>query len=342
MRHHAAFLILAALAVVFVSAHSTRDSPTSPPWSSVDGVQAGVVDVARWARLTQGWPVTSAAFAGNDEARRARMEKALDAARQVADDGRSGTLRMLSYNIAGLPHFVSKSRPVLNIPHISRLINRYALVLVQEDFSYHGELARHALHPHRSEPKRFTGTLMSDGLNRFSSLPFQELRRERWTSCHGLLSHANDCLAEKGFSVARTYLAEDTTVDVYNVHADAGGGVEDAKARAEGFDQLTRFIRKHSKGQAVIVAGDTNLKPEVSRIDRRTLRRFSKATGLKDACESLRCTQPSIDRVLVRSRPGLELEPRSIRFDRQFVDAEGEDLSDHLALALELHWRRLD
>ena len=96
-------------------------------------------------------------------------------------------------------------------------------------------------------------TLSPDGLNRLSRLAFGPVTRTMWEQCHGDLSEtvaeevlaatgadgvldgaglsdlnheidggSADCMAQKGFSLAQTDLASGVTVDVYNLHADAG------------------------------------------------------------------------------------------------------------------------
>jgi hypothetical protein len=52
--------------------------------------------------------------------------------------------------------------------------------------------------------------------------------RQRWENCH---DSAADCLSLKGFSFARTTLPSGATVDVYNLHMEAGGDPEDDALR---------------------------------------------------------------------------------------------------------------
>ena len=63
------------------------------------------------------------------------------------------TVSVLSYNVAGLPAGISSSEPDVNTPIISPLLNDYDIVLVQEDFIYHRDLARDAEHTFHSEEK---------------------------------------------------------------------------------------------------------------------------------------------------------------------------------------------
>ena len=86
-------------------------------------------------------------------------------------------------------------------------INAYDLVLAQEDFVYHAELSAEADHPHQTEPKVTHLKLVNDGLNRFSQFPWTSFERVQWVACYGDASTgASDCMAEKGFSLARTVL----------------------------------------------------------------------------------------------------------------------------------------
>ncbi len=254
-----------------------------------------------------------------------------DASAQV----NSGSIRLLTYNVAGLPIGVSSSNPVANTPQMSPLLNNYDLVLAQEDFSYHDELAADAMHPHQSVPME-AGTLpAADGLNRFSDSAFSDFDRQEWQECNGLVSNGSDCLAPKGFSYARHTIAPGVTLDVYNLHADAGRGSSDRDARNAQVTQLLDYIDTHSEGQAILVAGDTNMKAG----DEVTLQTLLDGAGLLDACTSLACPSPeTIDRLMIRSSETLTLSAQSWWIDDLFVDQNGLPLSDHEAIGIQLDW----
>lgn len=261
-------------------------------------------------------------------------------AAQGSSAASAGRLSLLTYNVAGLPQLVSHSEPEVNVELISPLLNHYDIALVQEDFSYHGRLSAHADHPYRSEPMSHSLALMADGLNWFSRLGFSWIHRVRWAQCNGYLGAASDCLADKGFSFGVVTLASGVTVDVYNLHAEAGGSVRDVEARRDNFEQLADYLRARSRDRAVIVAGDTNLRlgaPE----DAETLDRFLAVTGLLDACRRFGCGEERIDRVFIGSSRHVELDVLGWWTDRRFVDAEGEPLSDHPAIGVELSWQKV-
>ncbi|NNL68161.1 MAG: endonuclease [Myxococcales bacterium] len=258
-------------------------------------------------------------------------------------------LSVLTYNVAGLPDGISSSDPVVHMPQISPLLNGYDLVLAQEDFAFHTELAADAAHPHQSAsfPNDFFN---GDGLNRFSQSAFTGHDRVQWDQCFGLGDFGSDCLTTKGFSFARHEVVPGGFVDVYNWHADAGGDPGSNAARQDNLRQLGAYILANSAGNAVIVGGDSNSRyhdtedivPELldsaglldvwvelvrggdrpgtgSRID------SGCATSLSDPeCES-------IDKIFYRSSSTVQLTPLSYEvLTAPFIDStDGGPLSDH-------------
>jgi|GEM_PF-1143923 len=295
------------------------------------------------------------------------LNQADDLARDcdLLDDGMAnrscsfGEFLALSYNVAGLPDSLSGSIPSLYTPIISPLLNGYDLVLVQESWQtpdpnpleplrvYHELLVADADHPYKSEPAPLPlGTdpnrpqaLVSDGLNRFSQFPFDPVVREAWSSCFGLFDHGADCLALKGFSVARTTLAAGVTLHIYNLHMEAGNDPNDVLVRDAGVTLLSDFLNIFSAGEAVIVGGDFNLDSD-EEPDSTQFQRLLSETGLTDVCDFLGCPEPGrIDKFLFRSNDSLTLTPRSWNFETDvFVTGDGQPLSDHEALAVRFDW----
>jgi endonuclease/exonuclease/phosphatase family metal-dependent hydrolase len=244
-------------------------------------------------------------------------------------DNQPNAFTMLTYNVAGLPQGLSGSDPEVNIPIISPLLNQYDVVLVQEDFVYHAELSKDACHPYQTTPASSFG----DGLNRFSDLPIWDFEREEWEVCHGLTDSGSDCAAPKGFSVAYHELPTTEQFRIYNLHMDAGNGTEDQAARSAQVDQLLESLTRDVN--PVIVAGDTNLKET----DEEILQRLLDQAGLTDTCRVLSCGEEDrIDRIMFRSSSWIELVPSNWRVDRSFVREDGEDLSDHEAVAVDFTW----
>jgi hypothetical protein len=252
-------------------------------------------------------------------------------------------------------------------------------------FGYHHLIVSKAKHEYQSDPapaplgtdtRRFPKgpALSADGLNQLSRFPFDPFERQMWEACNGELAievaevivgelgladavdgaglgdvvdgGSSDCAALKGFTIGRTKLANGVAVDIYNLHGDAGGGAKDAEARAAGFVQLARFIKKHSAGRAIIIGGDTNLHTEPGEpgrpADIATWKKFQAATGVRDVCAAVDCGKDvgRIDKFAFRSGGGITLKPLSFRFEAaKFTRADGEPLSDHDPLAVTFRWQ---
>lgn len=297
-----------------------------------------------------------------------------DAGGAGAEASEGGTLRLLTYNVAGLPQEVSTENPEEHIPLISPLLDDYDVVLTQEDFDwwqgpaaeldfvhYHDRLRAEATHEFRSEPHPGPEAVgldptsrplfVGDGLGILSRVPFTGNTRVPWPGCFGgpdtSDGGAGDCLAMKGFMVVRLELADGVEVDLYNLHAEAGGTAEDQRLQAEDFALLADHIEQHSAGRAIILGGDTNLHTDDSHpdaaggADTEIWQEFLERTGLTDACEATDCPEPgSIDKVAYRSGEGVEIEAVSYDMPRErFTAPDGEPLSDHPPLVVELRWR---
>lgn len=281
-------------------------------------------------------------------------------------------LDLLSYNVAGLPEVLSGSEPAENMPIIGPLLNDYDLVLLQETWKtpdpnpmaplrvYHEELEARVDLEHRTEsaPLPLGGdetrpeAILADGLNVFSRFPLGEVTRERWEGCFGgadtSQGGAGDCLAQKGFLLTTVTLADGVEVDVYDLHAEAGGTPDDQVLQADDYVQLARFIEERSAGRPVLLAGDTNLhtddpvdpeNPE-GEGDLAIWEAFLDRTGLTDVCAALDCEDPgAIDKAAFRSDGGLTLEPLTHDNPTEvFTRSDGEPLSDHPPLAVTFRW----
>ncbi len=250
---------------------------------------------------------------------------------------KAGVIDMLTYNVAGLPAFVSPSDPERTLPLVSPLLNAYDLVFAQEDFAYHEQLVADAGHRYQFEPKPADSAFVGNGLATLSNYPLDEVIHVPWESCNGYLTALSDCLGEKGFSVGLMHVSRGVSFDVYNIHADAGTDPEDIAARRSEYEQLAMYVQRHSAGRAILLAGDTNLDgadPE----DRAILRGFMAKTGLSDSCQQVICASDEIDRVFVRSSDRVDLRAIHWFEDTRFVDERGHKLSDHPAVAVRIAW----
>lgn len=246
-------------------------------------------------------------------------------------------LELLTYNVAGLPDELSGSNPSVNTPLISAELDGFALVLVQEDFAYHEQLASQATHAFGYGPgEAGMGHAFGDGLAAFSRFSLAPPEREMWRSCSGTVDRRNDCLAAKGFTFTELSLDAHHSVDLYNLHMDAGSDPLDAEARADQVEQLLEHMASR-QGRPVILAGDTNLKSESREADATAYARLVSGAGLSDACRALECGEPDrIDRVFFRGGDPLQIAAESWALSTRFFDQEGNPLSDHEPVVVKL------
>ena len=257
----------------------------------------------------------------------------------LADNRTSLSVTILSYNVAGLPELFSSSHPSVNHVLISPKLNYFDIVLVQEDFWYHKDLSSEVVLPYASLPTRKGLLGMGDGLNRFAAYSFEDFSRHTWKESHGIFSHSGDGLVPKGFTAATHHFSRHISVDIYNLHMDAGGSQKDYLAREIQIDQLAKIITERSGDSAVIVAGDWNLK-ETRADDSGLLARFKESLSLRDVREVLSVGQDRIDRILYRSEADVEIAPQSYQVESDlFRSTDGRPLSDHDAISVKFFIR---
>lgn len=168
-------------------------------------------------------------------------------------DEAEGTINALSYNVAGLPDFLTDSSPEKYMILVSPLLNDFDIVHVQEDFCYHDSLL--AFNNHSSVTPPLPCVPDGDGLNTFTNYNIKMFKRITWNQCAGF-----DCATPKGFSYSKIELHKGVTIDFYNVHCNAGGGEDDKAARRNNLKQLIEYMDANSAGEPIIIMGDFNNK----------------------------------------------------------------------------------
>lgn len=227
------------------------------------------------------------------------------------------------------------------------------VIHVQEDFGYHKTLYKNDNHTFRTKT---SGNVLpifgGSGLNTLSNFDFTEFDRITWKSC---ASNEGDCLTPKGFTYMRMSVAEGVTIDLYNIHAEAGNHRLDLKARRSNMKQLAKYMKSASAGQAVIVFGDTNSLYSRKEDNIRIL-------GLSDAwvenhyggviptnapyChdgptdpvdEDKKCE--ALDKVLYKSGSDVSLNATSHAYvTERFLQENGDRLSDHNPVSVDFLW----
>ena len=159
----------------------------------------------------------------------------------------------------------------------------YDLVMMQEDFNYHGVLSVWLEDDYKMD--EWSGDVGLDGHtidflhlqnHRFScdglmacwknDLQVSPAARTPWTQNFGKFSHANDEMVTKGFRRYDVTLRGGERIVVYNIHMDAtlsedeaeGKGEKDREARMAQWAQLKEDVLLHLDSRPIIITGDMN------------------------------------------------------------------------------------
>ena len=159
----------------------------------------------------------------------------------------------------------------------------YDLVMMQEDFNYHGVLSVWLEDNYKMD--EWSSQVGVDGQkidflhlqnHRFScdglmtcwknDLQVTPAARTPWTQSFGKFSHANDEMITKGFRRYDVTLRGGERIVVYNMHMDAtlnedeaeGKGDKDREARMAQWAQLKEDVLQQLDSRPIIIAGDMN------------------------------------------------------------------------------------
>lgn len=174
-----------------------------------------------------------------------------------------GTLSVISANVAGLPIPSKFDKDGKVVPKTQKILGQLLnesgvdIVCVQEDFQYHAIFAAQMdKYPYTTYTSG--GVPVGDGMNIYSKYPIYNVERVAWEAFNGILDAANDGLTPKGFMKC-TVDYNGILIDLYDVHSDANGSLEDSKARHAQNEQLAAYIDKNSADRPVIITGDMNV-----------------------------------------------------------------------------------
>ena len=277
-----------------------------------------------------------------------------------AESADSGTLRLIAYNVSGIPLVGDFQGSVFTTTNgrarrIGKLLDETDMDFIgtEEDFNAHKYLAEEMMnYPYRSYTSG--GLAQGQGLNVFSPHPLYNVQRVKWNKEYGYLSGSMDAISNKGFVYCLMELSDGLFIHMINVHMDAGYDPLSVKARSDNFRQLAAFIEeKLVDGRALIVQGDFNYKFKRQLKDD-LYGNLLEPTGLRDVWAELengglydqsapgfKLDDPgdSLDRILYRSGDDLALTPVS-KTVPELVGEKGEKYTDHDPMQTEFRYTR--
>jgi Endonuclease/Exonuclease/phosphatase family len=265
-------------------------------------------------------------------------------------------LSLLSYNVHGLFRLAAKDNPRDRMPTIGWLANKYAIVLLQEDFEYPDVISKQIQHSaaHRGNGVGWDPRLLLLKLALWPftlpiphfSIPYGSglvtylpramdvgaaATRDPYDDCAGWFGSSYDCWARKGYLRVRLRTPDGAEVDVYNTHIEAGSSRRSVRSRRRNFDTLAAAIDELSAGRAVVVGGDFNVdysRPE----DRDTLTAFRSRLNLADSGAGPQLpVWREHDFILFRSAGSATISVEDAGEATEFVSG-ARALSDHPAL----------
>jgi len=235
------------------------------------------------------------------------------------------TLLVVSYNTYGLSSCITWDDSKHRAEQISKRLNKYDLVFLQENWCFNDELQKHTDHSYIARGRTTDYFFSSfgccdcgDGLLTLSNYEIVHQERVVFDQCNGWLGDMHDCWADKGFLYLQLKIGEDL-VDVYNVHLDAGDDTGDSLARWNQIKELSMHVEIR-KAKKLMIAGDFN-------ISRNKEDRWMIGQGFKDLLrlEEKNTDENSVDHIFHRGLTAGQCD--IMGFD---------NLSDHPAIAVEL------
>ena len=174
----------------------------------------------------------------------------------------TGTFKIINFNVDGLPipsFFSSSGKNVFTATDsIIGFLNERScdILMFQENFNLYKRYTDSINMPYFTYSSGGAG--IGDGLGIASEIPLYNVSHIPWDSAYGVLDAGSDELTPKGFLSVTLEIKKGIYVDIYTLHADANDDDGSMQARRAQFKQLSDYIDSHSKGRAVIIAGDFN------------------------------------------------------------------------------------
>lgn len=167
-------------------------------------------------------------------------------------------INILLWNVWLLPSLLTDGKSKTRASIISKLLNQFDIVILNEAFTNKTALIKDTVHPCVIASERTFYKLLDSGLMILSKYPIENAQflafshLETW-----------DQLSSKGILKASIRLNEHTVIDLYGTHLQAGAEKSHHEARLSQINQIYSFVRKYSITDAnpIVLCGDLNCGP---------------------------------------------------------------------------------
>ncbi len=284
-------------------------------------------------------------------------------AQEVTQKNDSLTVKMINYNVAGLPKF-GGTDGAGNTAAIAKYINAngFDIVAVQEDFSYHSSLINN-LDGYDYQTNHSGNIPGGDGLNVFTKdMPIFNEHREQWIASFGNIAEG-DLLTPKGLIHTVIYVGDGIYIDFYNIHADAFDTLGSRIARESNYRQIMALVEQNriKYNRPAIITGDFNhflhTTPDINSnmfsifheqagfldawVEHHNEGNYSDFTKWFESGLSYWGYWDSVEKFLYKNGGGVEIEVVDFKYTWVKNDA-GEDVSDHAAAECTLKFTKTD
>ncbi len=274
----------------------------------------------------------------------------------------STSIKMINYNVAGLPNFNEKNGSKHQADIASYIVeNNFDIVAVQEDFGYHKNLVKN-LNGYNYFTNHTGSIPGGDGLNIFTkNMPIYNEARFQWNDSYGPLLEG-DTLTPKGILYAVIDVGNGIYIDFYNIHADAFDSEGSIAARESNYNQLADLICENYEkyNRPVVVTGDFNAYLHHFTGNSNMYEIFHERCGLKDAWVELKNdgnyqdyaywynlnispwgNWDSVEKVMYKDGGNVTVKATEFEYKWLFND-DYESLSDHAAAECVLEFTTTD
>ena len=172
-------------------------------------------------------------------------------------------VKVITYNVAGLPNFITFNRNLAptaeRFSRIGDRLQQYDIIGIQEAFIPAREIIEKKLGEYYVVHGADVGKvkLMGSGVYIYSKWTVTQSHYEKWQH----LADA-DALSLKGFVSATVNVSPGLAIDVYNVHGQTGKSPDKVVMKLKNYERLARYMEYQSgnSGRPVLLIGDFNVK----------------------------------------------------------------------------------
>lgn len=167
-------------------------------------------------------------------------------------------LKILLWNVWLLPSLLTDGKSKERALMISKLLNDFDIVVLNEAFTNKNSLLKDIVHPHVIKTPRTFYKLLDSGLMVLSKYPVEEIHFLPFSSLETW-----DQFSSKGIIKLTVNFGNNIKLDVYGTHLQAGSELSHHAARLDQVNDVYKFIKNHSQLNInpIVFCGDLNCGP---------------------------------------------------------------------------------